>query len=213
VGIRLGFGSGAEAGLRSFSLNNCIKNGARQLDIARNRAARKYSAHQNLCRGLWFFGVWLLRVSPRPFFQWRCFVLRCFGARIGACVRVCPSTRILFPWNLRIGDWSALAEDVRIYNPGLIEIGERVTISHGAHLCSGTHDYSQPDLPLLKPTIKIGDNAWICTEAFIGPGVRVGAGAVVGARAVVSRSVDPWTIVVGNPARCIRPRQLNPKRV
>jgi putative colanic acid biosynthesis acetyltransferase WcaF len=138
-------------------------------------------------------------------------VLRCFGARVGAHVRVSPSTRILFPWNLRIGDWSALAEDVRIYNPGLIVIGERVTISHAAHLCSGTHDYSEPDLPLLKPPIKIGDNAWICSEAFIGPGVRVGAGAVVGARSVVSRAVIPWTVVVGNPARCIGPRHLNAK--
>ena len=137
--------------------------------------------------------------------------MRWFGARVGAHVRVCPSTRILFPWNLRIGDWSALAEDVRIYNPGLIVIGESVTISHGAHLCSGTHEYTQPDLPLLRPPIKIGDNAWICSEAFIGPGVRVGAGVVVGARAVVSRTVKPWTVVVGNPARCIGPRELKSK--
>jgi putative colanic acid biosynthesis acetyltransferase WcaF len=183
--------------------------GAELLDILANRQARKYSNREQLCRVLWFFGEWLLRLSPRPCFGWRCWVLRRFGARIGEDVRVYPSTRILFPWKLRIGDWSALAEDTRIYNPGLVVIGARATISHGAHLCSGTHDYTQADLPLLKLPIKVGDQAWICTEAFIGPGVRIGAGAVVGARAVVNRAVPPWNMVAGNPARPIGLRQLN----
>ena len=181
------------------------------LDIFANRHARKYSRLEQVSRGLWFFGEWLLRLSPRPCFDWRCWVLRRFGARIGEHVRICPTTRILFPWKLRIGNWSAVAENATIYNPGLIVIGARATISHGAHLCSGTHDYTQTDLPLLRLPIKIGDQAWICTEAFIGPGVRVGTGAVVGARAVSHRAVAPWTVVAGNPARPIGLRKLNRK--
>ena len=64
-------------------------------------------------------------------------------------------------------------------------------------------------MPLLKPPIGIGDQAWICADAFVGPGVVVGEGAVVGARAVVTKNVEPWTVVAGNPARFIKKRQLD----
>jgi putative colanic acid biosynthesis acetyltransferase WcaF len=45
---------------------------------------------------------------------------------------------------------------------------------------------------------------WICTDAFVGPGVTVGEGAIVGARAVVVKDVPPRAIMVGNPARMVR---------
>jgi putative colanic acid biosynthesis acetyltransferase WcaF len=47
----------------------------------------------------------------------------------------------------------------------------------------------------------IGSDAWICADAFVGPGVTVGEGAIVGARAVAMKDVKPRSIVVGNPAR------------
>lgn len=52
----------------------------------------------------------------------------------------------------------------------------------------------------------IGHDVWIGTEAIIMPGVRVGDGAVIGTRAVVTRDVEPYTIVGGNPAAPIRKR-------
>jgi putative colanic acid biosynthesis acetyltransferase WcaF len=176
------------------------------LDISTNRSARKYTTGEMLQRVLWGFGELFFRFSPRPCFGWRCFVLRCFGARVGRHVHIYNSTRIYFPWNLTVGDWSAIGEDALIYNLGLVTLGEKVTISHRAHLCAGTHDYSQPDLPLLKPPISVQGQAWICADAFIGPGVTVGEGAVVGARAVVTKDVGQWTVVAGNPARFIKQR-------
>lgn len=178
------------------------------LDIQSNRAAAKYSASEMRRRMLWAVGVWFFRLSPRPCFGWRRFVLRCFGAKIGAHVNTYASTKIYFPWNLTVGDWSALGEDALIYNLGPVTIGAQVTISHRAHLCAGTHDYSRAELPLLKPEIRIHDQAWICADAFVGPGVVVGEGAVVGARAVVMKEVTPWTVVAGNPARVIKSREL-----
>lgn len=178
------------------------------LDIAANRRAKKYSPGELFRRLLWGFGRLAFRFSPRPCFGWRRFVLRCFGARIGAEVNTYPSTRIYFPWNLAIGDWSALGEEAFIYNLGPVTLGERVTISHRAQLCAGTHDYTQPDLPLLKPPIVVQNQAWICADAFVGPGVTVGEGAIVGARAVVMKNVEPWTIVAGNPAKMIKQRRL-----
>ena len=180
-----------------------------KLDTAENRRAQKYSSSEMLRRLLWAFGRWFFRCSPRPCFGWRRFVLRCFGARIGAQVHVYSSTRIYFPWNLTVNDWSAIGEEALIYNLGPITLGQKVTISHRAHLCAGTHDYSQPDMPLLKPPIEIADQAWICAEAFVGPGVTVGEGAVVGAGAVVVKNVEPWTVVAGNPARVIKKRALS----
>lgn len=178
------------------------------LDIQTNRSARKYSRGELARRVLWGVGQWLFRLSPRPAFAWRRAVLRLFGARVGPHVHLYSTTRVYFPWNLSIGAWSAVGEDVLIYNLGPITIGERATISHRAHLCAGTHDHTLPDLPLLKPPITIGGQAWICADAFVGPGITVGEGAVVGAAAVATRDVPPWTIVAGNPARPVKPRTL-----
>ena len=161
-----------------------------------------------MLRVLWSLGQWFFRLSPRPCFGWRRFVLRCFGARVGAHVNTYGSTRIYLPWNLEVGDWSAIGENALIYNLGLVKIGEKVTVSHGAHLCAGTHDYTKSDMPLLKPPITIGDQAWICADAFVGPGVTVGEGAIVGARAVAMKNVEPWTIVAGNPAVPVKKRHL-----
>ncbi len=179
------------------------------LDVRQNRSARKYTRAEMAMRVLWLPGQYLLRWSPRPFFGWRRFVLRLFGASVGQNVHVHNSTRVTMPWNLTLGDWAAVGEDVLVYNLGPITIGERATVSHRAHLCAGTHDYRDPALPLLKPPVTIGAQAWVCTEAFVGPGVTVGEGAVVGAAAVATRDVPPWTVVAGNPARHVKDRILN----
>lgn len=178
------------------------------LDIAGNRRARKYARHELALRLAWGLGQYVFRLLPRPWHGARAALLRGFGARVGAHVHIYPSARIYYPWNLAIGDWSAIGEDAFVYNLGPVVIGRRSTVSHRAHLCAGTHDYTQRALPLLKPPIHIGDDAWIAADAFVGPGVTVGAGAVVGARAVVVRDVPPWAVVAGNPARIIKQRRL-----
>jgi putative colanic acid biosynthesis acetyltransferase WcaF len=179
-----------------------------ELDISANRAARKYSAREMTLRTLWMCGQLVFRLTPRPCFACRNMLLRSFGARLAAHVNIYASTRVYFPWNLSLGKWSSLGEGVLIYNLGQVTLGKKVTVSHGAHLCAGTHDYTGVDLPLLKPSILVQDQAWICTEAFIGPGVVVGEGAVVGARAVVTKDVAPWSVVAGNPAQPIGTRHL-----
>lgn len=178
------------------------------LDISLNRQAVKYTPGEITRRVCWGITKPLFAFSPRSFFRWRCFLLRVFGAQIGQNVHVYNSATIYFPWNLDIGNYSAIGEHAYIYNLGKIVIGERATISHRAHLCAGTHDFCNPNLPLLKPPIAIGDQAWICADAFIGPNVVVGEGAVVGARAVVTKDVGPWDVVAGNPARVIKKRIL-----
>ena len=52
----------------------------------------------------------------------------------------------------------------------------------------------------------IGNDVWIGTEAIIMPGVTIGHGAVIGTRALVTRDVEPYTIIGGNPGKPIRKR-------
>ena len=90
------------------------KRGSLQLDVAANHAARKYTPREQLRRVMWGLGRWLMVLSPRPAFAWRRWVLRLFGARVGAHVSVYPSTQIYMPWNLEIGDWAALGDGVYV---------------------------------------------------------------------------------------------------
>lgn len=151
-------------------------------------------------RVLWSLAVPLFYFSPRPFWVWRCYILRLFGANLGKEVHIYPSVRITMPWNIQIGDQSAVGDRAILYALGPIEIGKRVTISQGAHLCAGTHDWRQPDRPLLKSGIVIRDDVWVCADAFIGPGITIGTESIVGARAVAMKNVAPRTTVIGNPA-------------
>jgi putative colanic acid biosynthesis acetyltransferase WcaF len=136
-------------------------------------------------------------------------LLRCFGAHVGREVHVYPSARIVIPWNLRIDDSASIGEDALIYNLGPVHIGARATVSHLAHLCAGTHDHRNPALPLLRTPITIGADAWVCSQALVGPNVDIGEGAIVGAGAVAMRDVPPWAIVAGNPAVIVKQRELH----
>lgn len=175
------------------------------LDIAANRAARKYTRREQMLRILWELARWLLIFSPQPCYRWRRMVLRLFGARVGREARVHQSTVIYMPWNVELGDWSAVGAGVFIYSLGRVRIGHRATVSYRSHVCAGTHDFTDPTLPLIKPAVTIADDAWVGTEAFIGPGVTVGRCAIVAARAVVVKDVEPLTVVGGHPAREIAP--------
>ena len=64
---------------------------------------------------------------------------------------------------------------------------------------------AKKDLPLKGDTV-IGNDVWIGQNATILPGVHIGDGAIIGANAVVGSNVEPYTIVVGNPAQFIRNR-------
>lgn len=179
------------------------------LDISTNRKTDKYSKKEIFFRIFWMLGILFFKFSPRPFFSFRRFVLRIFGAKVGKNVNIYPSAVIYFPWNLEIGDYSAIGERALIYNLGAVVIGKNVTISHLAQVCAGTHDYSDPAMPLLKPRIEIKDNSWICTQAFVGPGVIVETGSVLGACAVLTKNSEAWKVYGGNPAKSLKDRIVN----
>ena len=173
-------------------------------DVFANRAAQKWSRKELMVRLIWGVASPLFRFSPRVCWGWRVFMLRLFGARIGREVHIYPTVRIVIPWNLEIADQTAVGDYAVLYALGPINLGSRVTISQGAHLCAGSHDYTRANRPLTKPPIDVESDVWVAADAFIGPSVKVGAGTIVGARSVVVRDVPPNCIVAGNPARMVR---------
>lgn len=169
----------------------------------------EYSLRDRLSRALWNL-TWLLlfRPSLRPLFAWRRMLLRVFGARIGKGVRVYPSARIFLPANLEMNDFSVLGPDVDCYCVDKIRINSHAMVSQHSILCTASHDIEDPHLRLITAPVTVGESAWVCAAAFIGPGVTIHEGAVVGARAAVFKDVPAWTVVGGNPARLLKQREL-----
>jgi putative colanic acid biosynthesis acetyltransferase WcaF len=169
-----------------------------------------FSAKNKLARAIWIFvAMVLFHPSPRPFHRWRAFLLRIFGAKVGKGVHVYPGTQIWAPWNLELADQCGIARGAILYSQGKITIGRRSVVSQGAHLVTGTHDYTAPGFPLITLPIHIGDQAWIAAEAFIHPGITIGTGCVIGARSVVTRNMPDWTVCAGHPCEPIKKRNFN----
>ena len=168
----------------------------------------------------WSFRIKLARVawglfSPLFWSAWgrlgsgpRTWALRLFGARIGSSSLICGGVTVWMPWNLVMGDACTLGSGVEVYNFALISIGDRTTISQYTYLCSATHDYTLPHMPLIMFPITIGTDVWVCARSFVGPRVSIGDGAVIGACSVVTRAMPAWTVCAGNPCRTIKIREM-----
>ncbi len=72
----------------------------------------------------------------------------------------------------------------------------------------GGHDYTDLTLPVVAKSIIINDNCWIGAGSTILPGVELGEGVIIGASSVVTKSIPPYSIAVGNPAKVIKQRVI-----
>lgn len=148
----------------------------------------------------------LFRTSPRSFFRWRNFLLRCFGAKLHKKTKIYPTVRIWAPWNLHCDELAAVAEDVVLYNPKTLTIGSHAIVSQQAYVCGATHDYEDPAFPLISYPITLGAYSWVCARATVQPGVNLGEGAILALASVATHDLDPWTVYGGIPARRIKAR-------
>lgn len=174
-----------------------------------SRGPAPLSALDRLLRTVWTCVFLLLfRLSPSPLHWWRRLLLRAFGAKVSSSARIYPTVKIWAPWNLIMGNQTCLGYRVNCYNCATVTIEDLAIVSQDTTLCAASHDYRSRSFRLITRPITIGRQAWICAEAFVGPGVHVGNGAVVGARSCVVTDVCPWTVVSGNPARFLKKRTL-----
>jgi putative colanic acid biosynthesis acetyltransferase WcaF len=160
-------------------------------------------------RVLWIpFKLLFLRGTGRFLSPLRISALILFGATIERPALVMDGVKVWHPWSLTLRRYCTLGRGVEVYNYAQVTVGEQATISQETFLCSASHDFEDPSMPLTFSPITIGAQSWVAAGCFIGPGITVGEGAVVGARSVVTKDVPEWTVVAGNPARFIKRRQL-----
>jgi len=168
------------------------------------------SVKNKLARLAWMvFSAIFFRPFAGPLFRYyRSFVLRVWGAKVGKCCAVAAGVKIWAPWNLSLGDYVAVANGAELYAVAPINVGDYVTISQDAYLCTASHDISKRLKPLVMSPISLGSFSWVCAKSIVLLGVTIGEGAVVAAGAVVTKDVEPWTVVGGNPAKFIKAREL-----
>lgn len=164
-----------------------------------------------LPKALWRpVGARLFRATFHNWYPLRRAILRAWGASLDQTSRVRPTARISSPWNLTMGRESSLGDRCVLDAHAPITLGDFVTVSQHAHLCAavlgpGADAYAKARGPA---PIDIGHDAWISTDAFVGPGVRIGDGAILGSKSVAFHDLEPWTIYGGEPARPLKPRPL-----
>jgi acetyltransferase-like isoleucine patch superfamily enzyme len=114
-----------------------------------------------------------------------------------------------------IGDNVQINDYVHIGSIGFISIGNNVLMAskiyitdhnHGSYNdIISDHPMSIPEkrLAICKPVI-IEDNVWLGESVCVLPGVTIGQGSVIGALSVVSKSIPPYSIAVGSPAKVVK---------
>lgn len=124
---------------------------------------------------------------------------------IGKMVKLCYSS---------VGDFSYIYDNSHVFSS---KIGKYCSISWNVSIGPGEHDYNRLTThPLLyaqrfgfleeyKPfynqysnDINIGNDVWIGCNVLIKRGVTIGDGAVVGANAIITKSIEPYSIVIDN---------------
>lgn len=193
----------------SESLNDVTR------DFRSLRYRSDFSTAAKLRRFAWEV-VWLLAFRPTPRWAlhgWRRQLLRWFGAEIGGGCRIAPTCRVWAPWNLAMGEFSALGDGVDCYSMGRITLGSKVAVSQRTFLCAGSHDIRSLSRPLVTGPIVIEDHVWLAAECFVHPGVVIREGAVIGARSVVLKEMPAWSLCAGNPCRRIKDRVVKERHV
>ncbi len=110
-----------------------------------------------------------------------------------------------------IGDGTWIGQQCFFHSAGGLRIGRNVGIGPAVKIITSYHEATDLSLPILHTPltfeqVTIEDDSDIGTAAVILPGVSIGKGAQVGAGAVVCDHVEPYTVVVGVPARALRRR-------
>ncbi|HBX57093.1 CatB-related O-acetyltransferase [Pseudomonas sp. UBA2684] len=102
---------------------------------------------------------------------------------------------------LIIGSYCSIADNVQIFLGGQHRVDWVSTYPFPAYLAEAAHI---EEFGGSRGDVVIGSDVWLCANTTILSGVTIGHGAVIGSGAVISRDVEPYAVMVGNPAQRIR---------
>jgi acetyltransferase-like isoleucine patch superfamily enzyme len=113
--------------------------------------------------------------------------------------------------SIEIGANCSVNDYCVIYGHGGVIIGDDVRMATHIVVVAADHRFNDPNVPIRKQGVEpkritIGDDVWIGANACILGGVEIGRGCVIGAGSVVAESLEPFSVVVGNPARVVKKR-------
>lgn len=133
-----------------------------------------------------------------------------FFKSTGKLVNIQPGVHFEGLHNISIGDYSGIGRNSIIIASCKLIIGQNVMIAPELIVFTANHEMKK-DLPMIHQSITIapvtiGNDVWIGARVTILAGVSVGDGAIIAAGAVVTKSVEPYSIVGGIPARPIGTR-------
>jgi len=117
---------------------------------------------------------------------------------------------------IEVDDMAYIGPYVCIAGPGDIKIGKNCLIASHSSMYANSHNFTDLNIPINQQGlsckgISIEDDCWLGTGVRVLDGVTIGRGSVVGAGAVVTKSLPPYSIAVGVPARVIDLRDMRAK--
>lgn len=144
-------------------------------------------------------------------------LLRWCGAHVGENVEIFSSVKIKGAMDLYIGDNVFIGHESLIFGAAgsTIKIGDYAKLGSRTIVVTGTHRFS-PDGKCIEKegiykNVTINDGAVVSTGSIVLPGITIGSMAHVAAGSVVTKDVEPYMRVAGNPARPIRNLLTNEK--
>lgn len=116
--------------------------------------------------------------------------------------------------SIRLGAFNSVNPYCVLYGHGGLSTGDYVRIAAHTVIIPANHIFDNPDVPiarqgLTKKGIRIGNDVWVASGCSILDGVEIGDGCVIAAGAVVNRSILPYSVVAGVPAKVIKMRTSN----
>ena len=134
--------------------------------------------------------------------------------KCGNDVVIYYNPQIWTPEKVEIEDDVVISESFFLDGGGGVHIKRGVLIGPNVSIYSSSHNYDSPDQVIFPfdekysfKKVVIGEFTWIGRNTIILPGVTIGKGCVVGAGSVVTKNVEDFSIVAGNPARLIKKRK------
>lgn len=158
-----------------------------------------------------FLRGWFLNrvVATLPFDRWRyAYYRRVCGMQIDGTSTLWTGAQFTGDAldRISIGRHCSIGYDSFWVAGDAITIEDNVITGHRVEFYTSDHDPDDPSLRRRDAPIVVQSQAWIGSRAIVLKGVTIGRGAVVAAGAVVTRNVEAFTIVAGNPAAPIRTR-------